>query len=415
MLLAIKQYFSLAFFGLLNNKLRSFLTMLGIIIGVAAVIIIMSLGAGAQSFVLSQIKSLGTNLVAVIPGKAEDKGPPATVMGVVITTLTYEDALAIKERVPYVVDVDPYAKGVFPVSWQSTSFNANISGVAPGYLTVEDVALAKGRFFTDKENKALKRVAVLGWDIKKDLFGDRPAIGQKIKIKRQSFEVIGVMEKRGTVLFQDYDNQIFVPILTAQKLLLGIHHIGFMRIKIDQKEHIPVATQEIASLLRERHNIADKSGDSDDFTIRNSEEAIQIISTVTDSLNLFLAAVAALSLLVGGIGIMNIMIISVNERTREIGLRKALGATNGDILLQILGESVFLTIIGGLIGIGAGIVISYVISWVIGQLGYSWVFVISPLSIGLGISVAALVGMFFGLYPARRAARLSPMEALRYE
>ncbi len=412
-----RQFFKVVLFGLLNNKLRSFLTMLGIIIGVAAVIVIMSVGSGAQSLILDQVESLGSNVVGVLPGKAEGAGPPASVMGIVITTLTYDDALAIKEsrNAPNVVDVVAYSKGISTVTWSNRNIETNISGTMVGTLVVEGGEVEQGRFFTQSEEGNLSRVAILGSSVKEDLFGESDAIGRKIKIKKLSFEVIGVMEERGTVAFQDFDDQVFIPISTMQKLIMGVNHVGIIRAKIDSEDNMETAMADIEQTLRERHDIRDKTGGSDDFTVRNSNEALDMISIITDSLNLFLAAMAALSLVVGGIGIMNIMLISVNERTREIGLRKAVGANNYNILTQFLTESAFLTLFGGLIGVVLGIIFSYLISLGINFLGYSWAFVISPISVILGLSIATLVGVIFGIYPAKKASKFSPMEALRYE
>jgi putative ABC transport system permease protein len=412
-----RQFFKVVFFGLLNNKLRSFLTMLGIIIGVAAVIVIMSVGSGAQSLILDQVESLGSNVVGVLPGKADGSGPPASMMGIVITTLTYDDALAIKEErnAPNVVDVVAYSKGMSTVIWGNRSVETNISGTMVGALVVEGGEVAEGRFFNEAEEGNLSRVVVLGSSVKEDLFGESDPVGRKIKIKKQSFEVIGVMEERGTVAFQDFDDQVFIPISTMQKLIMGINHVGMIRAKIDHEDNMDTAVSDIEQTLRERHDIRDKSGKSDDFTVRNSNEALDMISVITDSLNLFLAAMAALSLVVGGIGIMNIMLISVNERTREIGLRKAVGANNHNILMQFLTESAFLTLFGGIIGVILGVIFSYLISLSINLLGYSWAFIISPISIILGLSIAILVGIIFGIYPSKKASKFSPMEALRYE
>ncbi|NCF75103.1 MAG: FtsX-like permease family protein [Xanthomonadaceae bacterium] len=416
-LLKFKQFLSISAFGLLSNKLRSFLTMLGIIIGVAAVIIIMSVGAGAQSLIFAQVKSLGTNIIGILPGKSEKNSPPSSAMGIVITTLTYKDAMALKNKknIPNLVNVVAYSKGVAPISWKNQSVNTNVSGVSDGFMDVEGGELKEGRFLNKAEEKGLGRVVILGSDIKKELFGDSEALGKKIKIKRLSFEVIGVMKERGTVAFQDYDNQVFIPVSTMQKLILGVKHIGLIRAKVDKQENIDIAISDIQRVLRERHNITDKSGDQDDFTVRSSAQALEIITVITDSLNFFLAAMAMLSLIVGGIGIMNTMLISVNERTREIGLRKAIGANNFNILNQFLIESVFLTLVGGIIGIIVGIIVSYLISFGANLLGYNWDFIISFYSIIAGILIAVLVGLIFGIYPAKKAAGLSPIEALRYE
>jgi len=402
---------------LLTNKGRSFLTMLGIIIGVAAVIIIMSVGAGAQSLILSQIKNLGTNLIGILPGKSEDEGPPAQVLGIIITTLTYDDALALadKRNAANLTAVAAYSNSIGTVSWDANSYDTNISGTTASYIDVEGGELEQGRFFTADEEKNLSRVTVLGSEVKDQLFGASDPIGQRIKFKKQSFEVIGVMKKRGTAAFQNYDDQIFMPVATVQKVISGVDYLGFIRAKVDSEQNIDRAINDISLTLRERHDIADRSGASDDFTVRSAAQALDVITTVTDALKFFLAAMAALSLLVGGIGIMNIMLVSVTERTREIGLRKAVGANNKDIMLQFLTEAVTVTLVGGIIGIIIGSLVSLIISLIANYLGYSWELVISAASIILAVAVSAAVGLIFGLYPARKASNLEPVEALRHE
>ncbi len=389
--------------------------MVGIVIGVASVIIIMSVGAGAQSLILAQVKNLGTNLIGIFPGKSEDKGPPSSAMGVVVTTLTYDDALAIKREIPYIVDVVAYSKSFGTVSWGANSYDTNISGCTVGYLTVENGEVEKGRFFSEEEEKNLARVAVLGNTVVKELFGDTDPIGKRIKIKRHTFLVIGVMKERGTVIFQDYDDQVFIPLRTAQKIISGVDYLGLIRAKVDKEENIDAAIQEVTLLLRSRHNIKDNSGESDDFTVRSAAQLLEMITIITDALRYFLVAVGALSLVVGGIGIMNIMLVNIAERTSEIGLRKAVGASNKDILWQFLFETIFITLLGGFFGIISGIAVSFIIAKVVNFLGYDWDFVISVLSIILGILVSMIVGIVFGIYPARKASKLEPIEALKYE
>lgn len=402
---------------LLANKARSFLTMLGIIIGVGAVIVIMAVGAGAQSLIVAQVKTLGTNLVGVLPGNSDKNGPPTAAMGVTITTLTYEDAMALgdKKNVPNLVDVVAYTKGVANITWGANSYDTNLSGTTIGYTAVEGGEVELGRFFSKDEEKNLSRVAVLGYTVKNELFGDSVAVGQTIKIKKHTFEVIGVMKKRGKVAFQDYDDQIFIPINTMQKLIAGVNYVGLIRGKVDSDKNIDEAMNDMKLTLRDRHNIKDQTGKDDDFTIRSAAEALDMITTITNALKYFLAAMGGLSLLVGGIGIMNIMLVSVTERTREIGLRKAIGANNKNILLQFLMESITVTFLGGIIGIISGILLSFIIAVVARALGYDWSFSISVLSIVLGVGVSAAVGVLFGLYPARKASLLEPVEALRYE
>ena len=391
--------------------------MLGIIIGVASVILIMSLGAGAQSLILDQVANLGTNLISITPGKSEENGPPASVMGVVITTLTYEDLLAIKNknRVPDLEAASGYSQGNVDISWRENSYSTNLNGTTASYLSVEGGEVQEGRFISEEEESNLAKVVVLGSTAKKELFGDSNALGQKIKINRQFFEVIGVMQERGTVAFRNYDDQVFVPIKTAQRLVLGLNHLNSIAVKVSTTGDMERTVEEISSILRERHDISDPSGAGDDFTVRDAAQAVDLLRNITDSLKYFLAIMAALSLVVGGIGIMNIMFISVNERVREIGLRKAVGARSTDIIWQFLLESMILTVIGGTFGVAAGVLFSFLTAVIINFLDYSWAFEISLFSVVLAISTSALIGLVFGYYPARRASRLSPVEALVYE
>lgn len=417
MLSRLKQSIRNSLSALLANKTRSFLTMLGIIIGVGAVIIIMAVGAGAQSLILAQVENMGADLIGVLPGKAEEEGPPATVFGIVITTLTYGDVLALadKKNAPNLKAVAAYSRGVGTASWESNKYDTNLNGTTASYPEVEGGEVETGRFFTKDEEVNLSRVAILGSKVKKELFGDSDAVGQRIKIKNHAFEVIAVMKERGVVMFQDYDDQIIIPLKTMQKTILGVDHLSFLRAKVNGKENIPGSLLDVEETLRSRHNITDRTGKSDDFTVRSVDEALNIITTITDALRYFLAAMAALSLIVGGIGIMNIMLISVAERTREIGLRKAIGATNSSITSQFLLEAVIITLLGGIIGIAGGAAFSFLVATIIKYLGYNWKFIISPIAIVLGIGVSGAVGLIFGIYPARRAARLEPVEALRYE
>src|SRR3989339_771632 len=358
-----------------KNKRRTFLTMLGIIIGVAAVIFINSVGAGAQSLIFNQIKSIGSNLIGILPGGSEESGPPASVMGIIITTLTYDDAEAIINRVSHIDGVSSYVSGSATVSWHSESLDTSFTGTTASYVQVEDTQVAEGRFFTKDEEKDLSKVVVLGSQAKEDLFGDQDALGETLRIKKESFRVIGVLKKRGSSGFQNYDSQVFVPLFTAQKIMLGIKHVSFIRAKVDSEDHIDDAVEQIKQLLRERHDIANP--EQDDFSVRNQAQALQTLGSVTDALRLFMAAIAGLGLLVGGIGIMNIMLVAVNERIREIGLRKAVGATYKNILWQFLLETTFISFFAGAIGIILGIGFSFLAALIVKSLGYSWEFVVS--------------------------------------
>ncbi len=417
MYLVFKQSLITAINSLWATKMRSFLTMLGIIIGVGAVILIVSLGAGAQSLILNQVKTLGTNLIVILPGKSEEGDPPANLLGITVTTLNYNDYLAIGNttNVPDIIGIVAYSKSIATVSWKNHSYDTNISGTTAGYQDVEGGELQWGRFFNKEEEKNLAKVVVLGQTASQELFGDMNPVGKKIKIKRHVFRIIGVMAKRGTIAFQDYDDQIFVPIKSAQKIISGVNHLGFIRVKVDNKEHVISAIDDIKLTLRDQHNINNQTGEDDDFTIASANDAMQMVTSITDSLKYFLAMMATLSLIVGGIGIMNIMLVSVSERTREIGLRKAIGAKRSDIMVQFLLETMAISFLGGSIGVFLGVLISYLIAVIINFLGYAWDYVISPVSIVVGLGVALIIGLFFGLYPANKASKLDPIKALKYE
>ncbi|MFH1946805.1 MAG: ABC transporter permease [Candidatus Magasanikbacteria bacterium] len=403
-----------AYHLIMNSKIRSFLTMLGIIIGVMAVIIVMSVGAGAQSLILNQIKSVGSNLIGVMPGASEEDGPPASVMGIIITTLKYEDGEEILKRgCDCIESLTMYVSGNDTINFEDNTVNTNFTGTTASYLDVEETEVEEGRFFSKDEEITNARVVVLGDEVKNNLFGDQDPIGRKIKIKKTNFTVIGVMKKRGVSGFQNQDAQIFVPISTSQKLLLGIDHISMIRAKVDSAENIDRATESMRVILRERHNI--DAGEADDFVVRSMAQGLEAISTITDALKYFLVAISAIALVVGGFGIMNIMLATVQERTREIGLRKAVGARSNQITIQFLIESVLITFLGGLLGIILGVLISILVAKVAQFLGYKWDLVITLSSILLGCGVSVGIGLLFGIVPARRASKLDAIEALRYE
>jgi putative ABC transport system permease protein len=403
--------------NLLAAKFRSFLTILGTIIGVASVIIIMAIGQSAQELILDQVKGVGSNLVGILPGASEEEGPPAAIMGISTTTLKYGDLLALmkEKNVPEIEDAAGYVMSTVTVSTEETDLNASLTGTTASYINVENAEIASGRFFTESEESGLVRAAVLGSSLAEDLFGHEDPLNKKIKINKHNFTVIGVFKERGSMAFgiSSQDDSVFIPLRTAQKLILGINHLGFIRLKVKSADLIDSAIANTKITLRNQHNIDDPA--NDDFTIRDLASAIKMISDITNVLRYFLLAIGAIALIVGGVGIMNIMLISVSQRIREVGLRKALGAKNSDVVAQFLVESSAISFIGGIIGIILGVLTAFLASVIIQSLGYSWSFLISIWSVIIAAAVSILIGIIFGLYPAFKAARVSPMEALRYE
>ncbi|MDP1619710.1 MAG: ABC transporter permease, partial [bacterium] len=317
--------------NILAAKFRSFLTVLGIIIGVASVIIVMAIGASAQALILDQVSDIGSNLVGVLPGGSEEKGPPAALLGTVITTLKYEDLKAILSRsnVPDVTNGSGYVTGVATAKYQDNSFSVTYQGVSSDLPAVENINVAEGRFFMPEEETNLARVVILGADRVVDFFPNVDPIGKTLTIKNLNFTVVGVLDKKGASAFSNSDQTIFVPLFTAQKLLLGIDYLNFIRVKANDPQNVTRAVSDIKITLRQRHSIEDPA--DDDFTVRDTAQALSTLTSVTDILKYFLASIAAISLLVGGVGVMNIMLVAVNQRIREIGLRKAVGARNHHI------------------------------------------------------------------------------------
>ena len=386
--------------------------MLGIIIGVGSVIVIISAGAGAQSLIVNEISSFGSNIFGVIPGAAAEDGPPASIMGIIVTTLKLDEVDDLK-KIPHVEAVTAYVRGVNTITYQNQKTEGTFLGVNAEFLDVEAGDVTQGRFFTLEDVKSLARVIVLGSQIKQDLFGDSDPIGENVKIKKQNFKVIGVREELGTIAFENKDEQVYLPITTVQKLLLGINHVSMIRGKVDDAANIDFVIEEAKITIRHNHDIDNPL--YDDFTVRSLNQALDIINSVTDALKFFLAGIAAISLLVGGIGIMNIMLVNITERTKEIGLRKSVGATRANILKQFLIEAITLTLLGGTIGIIGGVLFSWLIAIGAKAAGFDWDFIVTPASILLALGVSAAVGIIFGSYPANKAAKLEPIEALRSE
>lgn len=403
--------------NLLAAKLRSFLTILGIIIGVASVIIIMAIGQSAQSLILDQVSGIGSNLVGILPGSSDEKGPPAAAMGIKVTTLKYGDLEAIRDgkNVPEVETASGYVMGSETAKYSGTSLTVSFTGTTASYIDVENSEVADGRFITQTEELDMSRVAVVGKNIVRDLFNNEDPIGKSFKLKDQNFTVVGVFKEKGSGGFgtASADDSVFIPLATAQKLLLGIDYIAFIRAKVKSADLVNFAVANIKTTLRERHHIDDPS--DDDFSVRDQAQAIEMIKNITNILRYFLLAIGTISLIVGGVGIMNTMLIVVNQRIREVGLRKAVGAKTIDVLKQFLIESSVISLSGGIIGIILGIIVSFIASVVMQSLGYVWPFLISWQSILIATSVSIFIGIIFGLYPARKASRISPMEALRYE
>lgn len=404
----------LALHALWVNKIRSILTLLGIVIGISAVVIIVASGEGVQQFVLNQFQGVGTNIIGITPGGTDGErlGPPASVMGVTVTTLTMDDleALSDPRNVPDVIDVGAASSAAqVAVKAIDGDMIANVFGITPNYFDLMSLDFADGVSFDDDDVKTLNKVAVVGETIKQDLFGDEEAIGKKVRLKNNNYRIIGVLGKSTGFSFgMDYGKFIFIPVTTAQKFLLGVDYLYEAMVRVTDESVVETARTDIIETLRIQHDIAE--GQSNDFTIRTIQDAIEIISSILGALTLFLAAIAAISLIVGGIGIMNIMLVSVTERTREIGLRKALGARRRDILLQFLLEAVLLTLIGGVMGFMLGILGAFGVS-IVGN----WDFHVSWLAIILPLAMTAGFGIVFGTYPAIKASKLEPIVALRYE
>lgn len=402
-----RESITIALNALAGNKLRSILTMLGIIIGVGAVIAMVSIGMGVRDKVSSSIAGLGSNLIMVTPGAPSASGVrQAAGSGI---TLTVKDAQAIAHEVSGVSQVAPTVSRQYQLVAGNQNWTTSVQGTTPEFLEVRNMALQAGSFITNKDLETRDRVAVIGSTVAASLFGDINPIGQSIRINNAPFRVIGVLESKGqSAGGGDQDDVVIVPLTTAQERLMGITYVQLINIQADNTDVINQVQEDVTALLRARHRLGpDKP---DDFTVRNLVSVMATAQEATGTITLLLGNIAAISLLVGGIGIMNIMLVSVTERTREIGIRKALGARYYNILMQFLIEAVVIGVAGGTAGIMVGIGGAYAISSIAG-----WNTVISPASILLAFGFSIAIGLFFGIYPARKAALLDPIEALRYE
>ena len=412
-----RNYFIYSIHHFRRHLVRSLLTGLGIVIGIAAVIIVISAGQGLKGFLVSQFESFGANLLQVetrLPATSQADEVMARGFGAVVTTLTLDDMMAMRTH-PNIVSNYAGQIGQEVATGPGTRKTVNIFGSTATVLDIDTAKVGQGRFFTDEEDLSLARVVVLGSKAAADLFGNSNPIGQYIKLRQQNFKVIGVMEPRGGMLFFDYDVYVYVPIRTLQKQLMGIDYVSFVASQYRDKDKLASTIDDFSYLLRVRHNIPLDDPDKDDFIITSNEDVLDIFNTVIGGFTILLVALACISLIVGGVGIMNIMYVSVLERTFEIGLRKAVGARREQILKQFLVEAVLITGLGGVTGIIVGSIISYLISFVASYLGFAWGFSVPLYSIILAVGFSAATGLIFGLYPARRAADLNPIEALRYE
>jgi putative ABC transport system permease protein len=390
---------------LLSNKLRSALTMLGIVIGNASVIAMIGIGEGGQRFVNQQLESLGPNVLFIVPGNRATQ----RISRDVPQTLVYEDAVAIANQVPTVAGVTAELNSRQVITYRNQNTNVNIIGTTPSFLSVRDFEVATGRFFTDLDMRRSNQVAVIGADLADTLFGNINPVGQQLRIRNASFQVIGVLASKGSTLGVNYDEAALIPLMTMANRIVGRTSpyglaVTYITVSAENAESVRAAQFQMTNLLRLRHQITGE----DDFTINTQQEALQTVGQITGALTIMLAAIAGISLFVGGIGIMNIMLVSVTERTQEIGLRKAIGATEQDILLQFMIEAVIVSIIGGVVGTGVG-VSGIVLVAAITPLEAA----ISATAIATAVGVSGAIGLFFGVVPARRAAQLDPIVALR--
>lgn len=403
-----------AFNGLQTNRGRSSLTILGIVIGITSIILVMSLGEGASDLILNQIQGIGSKTIVVVPGK--DSGDPTRFSAFFVDTLKEREleALQQKSNVPTLQDITPVVLVPGTVSYHGEVFQGSTIGASEIFDEIFDVFPAEGEFFGAEHVRRKDAVAVIGSAAKEELFASQDALGETITIKDKSFRVVGVFPKKGRIGLFDMDDAIIIPHTTAQSYLTGKKHYEEFIARARTEEDVPRTARDIELTLRELHDITDP--EKDDFHVHTQADIAQRVGMVTGILTLFLTSIAAIALLVGGVGIMNIMLVSVTERTREIGLRKAIGATNKDILTQFLLEAVMLTTLGGVIGIIFGASLSFIVSLILSKIvGLHWVFTFPITAALLGLGVAALVGLIFGLYPARKASQKNPIEALRYE
>lgn len=411
----IKNAFELAIKAVLNRKVRALLTILAISIGISAVIIVYSAGYGLKGLISKELETFGTDIIEIetkVPNtsKTSNENASSQAQGLIITTFKNKDIEAIRKN-SNISFVYGAIMGQEVVNYESEMKKFFLMGIGYEAPDVDGTKLEKGRFFSKEEENGLSQVAVLGYGSWKKLFNENDPVGKSISIKGKKFRVIGVLEERGSAFFMNLDDQIFIPIKTMQKRILGVDYITFAVAKMKNNLKSKQTQEELTYALREQHDITDPN--KDDFAVNTMDEAEQIFGKIIGSITTLLIALVGISLVVGGVGIMNIMYVSVAERTFEIGLRKSLGAKAKDILLQFLSEALIITVSGGIVGVIIGAILAFVIKLLAVYYGFSWKYYISPQSIIVAVGFSIIVGLIFGLYPAKKAANLDPIVALR--
>lgn len=409
----------LAYKSLFVHKGRTILTLLGIVIGISAVIIVLGAGESIKGLVLKELESFGSDYIQIeikVPSKGRNSVSSATslVQGVEVTTLTKDDAQAISE-LENIKTFYAAIMGQSSVSYLDKSDTLNFIGTTAGFIDIDVSEIKEGRFYTAEEDANLAKLVVLGSDVASNLFGNQDSVGQSLRVGKNKFKVIGVLKERGGGFGLNFDEMIYLPLETAQKIIMGVNHVSWITAQLYNTDIQELTADEIEFLLRQRHDIDSQDSAQWDFSVITMAEAMELIDVIFGGIALLLTAIAGVSLIVGGVGIMNIMYVSVVERTFEIGLRKSVGATFSQIKWQFIFEAVFLTVVGGIIGIVFGVLFTLIISIIATYLGYFWPFRLPPESILLAFGFSTLIGLFFGYYPAKQAAKMNPISAMRRE